>query len=248
VLPQPAVEQLVCDLKWLGSSTNRLRDLDVFLDELADYRGQIGSDASLLDPVEGLIRRDRRAALRRVRSALRTRRFEHLIAQWSDVVEREVEEPESLNAARPIAEVAGAKISKAYHRMVRRGSNFDDPPPPDAMHRLRIDGKKLRYLLEFFSSLYPPEVIQTAVKELKAFQDLLGGFNDVEVQRAHLTATAEQVVADGDGHAMTLLALGRLTSIMDERQLEYRRDFRQRFEDFSSTKNRKLYASTFGGD
>ncbi len=247
VLPEPAVEELVADLKWLGSSTNRLRDLDVFLDELTGYGRQLGSDARLLGPVERLIRRDRRAALRRVRSALRTRRFERLIAQWSDVVEEVVDEPESINAARPVAEVANARIFKAYRRMVTRGANLDDPPPPEAMHRLRIDGKKLRYLLEFFSSLYPAKVSRTAVKELKAFQDLLGGYNDVEVQRAHLTEIAEQVVADGDGHAQTVLALGRLTSIMDQRQLRYRREFRRRFEDFSSTKIRKLFATTFGG-
>lgn len=246
VLPREQVSHLAAELRWLGSSSNRCRDLDVYLLELDSYRRQLGDDAGAVDDLERVLRRERSKALRRVRSALRSKRFQQLLTSWQEVLDPSGDSDPPPKAARPVSEVAGRRILKAYRRMVKRGSRLADPPPPEELHRLRIDAKKLRYLLEFFASLYPRKTVVRLVKELKGFQDVLGGFNDMEVQRAHLTELAQQLVTEGESSARALFALGRLTDTMSARQEEFRRAFAARFADFSSQASRQLYAATFG--
>jgi CHAD domain-containing protein len=135
---------------------------------------------------------------------------------------------------------------KAYSRIIKRGSKLDDDPPAEALHRLRIDAKKLRYLLEFFASLYPDTIISNMVKELKRLQDILGGFNDMEVQQRRLAELADQLMAAGGARSGTLFAMGRLAHVMAGRQEQYRHAFSERFASFASKDSQRLYRETFG--
>ena len=112
---------------------------------------------------------------------------------------------------------------------------------------MRIDAKKLRYLLEFFASLYPKKTLRRLIKELKQFQDILGGFNDMVVQQHHLASFAEDLMAEGSARADTVFSMGRLADAMTAHQEEYRRMFADRFLVFSSDASRGLYRETFGG-
>ena len=73
------------------------------------------------------------------------------------------------------------------------GTAIDDDSPAEDLHELRKVGKELRYLLEFFASLYPPEVGKPFVKTLKGLQDQLGRFQDHEVQANKLRELAPDV-------------------------------------------------------
>ena len=53
--------------------------------------------------------------------------------------------------------LASHRITRVYRKMVRMGSAIDDDSPAEDLHELRKVGKELRYLLEFFASLYPAE-------------------------------------------------------------------------------------------
>jgi len=131
--------------------------------------------------------------------------------------------------------------------MLKAGAKLADPPAPAALHRLRINAKKLRYLLEFFASLYPEVALARLVKELKGFQDVLGGFNDMELQRARFVAIADQLIASGRARPEALFAVGRLVDAAAARQGDYRREFADRFSSFASRDSRALYARLFGG-
>ncbi len=56
----------------------------------------------------------------------------------------------------------------------------------EVVHQLRINCKKLRYLMEFFAPLFPENEIKTLIKALKLLQDNLGNFNDYSVQQIFL--------------------------------------------------------------
>lgn len=247
VLPQPAVDTLAAGLGWLGSVSNQCRDLDVALQDLEEFKAMLGGEAVPLDVVEGRLRRDRAAALRRVRAALRSRRFARLLAHWQELAEEAPGAPLPAHAALPVAEIAGARILKAYRRMLKAGAKLADPPEPAALHQLRINAKKLRYLLEFFASLYPEPELARLVKELKGFQDVLGGFNDMELQRARFVAIADELIASGHARPEALFAVGRLVDAAAARQDDYRREFAERFSAFASRDSRALYARLFGG-
>lgn len=247
VLPRPDSENLAGELGWLGEATGACRDLDVYLLEMDGYRRQLETAAHEIDDFEKLLRRERAKALRRVRSALRSKRFHRLMEVWSLLSEADGEVSDAPKAARPIGDIAGKKILKAYRKMVKRGARLSDPPPAEDLHRLRIDAKKLRYLLEFFGGLYSKKTLTRLVKELKQFQDILGGSNDMAVQQRHLAAFAETLMAEGSTRAGTVFAMGRLADTMVERQAEYANTFAERFQVFSGEASRRIYRKTFGG-
>jgi CHAD domain-containing protein len=175
-------------------------------------------------------------------------RFAKLIDEWDQFLgtsRRHRKSPK--NAALPISELAGKRILKAYARMVDRGTGLGTDPPPEILHRLRIDAKKLRYLLEFFTSLYPKETVTQLVKELKLVQDILGGFNDMEVQQRRLAEFADELMSTGKARSETVFAMARLSDAMAQRQEDFRLAFTDRFASFSCADSRRLYRSTFGG-
>ncbi|HSN55116.1 MAG TPA: CHAD domain-containing protein [Candidatus Sulfomarinibacteraceae bacterium] len=234
------------ELKWLGGVTNPLRDLDVYLLEMPVYRSMLPPAAAAeLAPLETLLRRSRRRAHRSVVRALRSDRFTRFATGWREVLISDQPSPVP-EAARPVAEVAGERIARAHRRILKHGRGLGDDPPAEALHRLRIDAKKLRYLLEFFASLYPDDEVGARVKELKRLQDILGGFNDMHVQSEHLAELAGQLRAEPAVGAGCLLALGRLSAALEARQEGFRLAFHDAFADFASKPVRRAFARLAG--
>lgn len=52
-----------------------------------------------------------------------------------------------------------------------------------ALHKLRIDCKKLRYSTEFFISLYDKNTVNSFIEKLKRLQDSLGDIHDAFIQK-----------------------------------------------------------------
>jgi len=125
--------------------------------------------------------------------------------------------------------------------MWKRGAGIGIKPPATLLHRLRIDGKKLRYLLEFFTELYSAATISRFIGELKKLQDILGDFNDTGVQLALIGEFKDQDIASPEAFAASSL----LAEMITQRQCELRVEFAEHFENFASEDNRKLYKKTF---
>jgi len=124
--------------------------------------------------------------------------------------------------------------------MVARGRKLDARRAIDALHRLRIDGKKLRYLLEFFRAVFPAETVDPAIASLKRLQDNLGEFNDLQVQQATLPLLAKRLEKSGKVPATTFLLLGSLLERLARRERVVRRDFRGEFKHFASEEFARL--------
>jgi CHAD domain-containing protein len=86
-----------------------------------------------------------------------------------------------------------------------------DSSRPEDLHVLRKRGKELRYALEMFAPVLDDARVAKAIKDLKRLQDVLGRFQDSEVQRTTLRGFAQEMVADG-APAEALLAMGELMS------------------------------------
>jgi CHAD domain-containing protein len=247
VLPGELTRPFNAELKWLGGVTGPLRDLDVYLLEMPVYRSMLPDHAAAdLEPLEGLIGAARRRAHRTVVRALGSARFADLVTGWRSTLETFAPLDDPI-AERPVAALAGERIAKAYRRILKKGRRLDDDPPAEALHRLRIDAKKLRYLLEFFKNLYPADAIAGRIKELKRLQDILGGFNDMEVQRHRLEEFAEALHQEAAVDASTLLTLGRLAGTLEQRQEAFRLAFHDAFAEFSSRPVRDAYAELSNG-
>jgi CHAD domain-containing protein len=247
VLPEEITAPFNAEFKWLGNLTGSLRDLDVYLLEIPAYRALLPAHASAdLDALEELIRSTRARTLTGVVEELRSARFERLVAGWRRVLEAAGPSSGPLGSV-PAIELAGRRIDKAHRRILKHGGGLDHDPPAETMHRLRIDGKKLRYLLEFFSSLYPAAEIDARIKELKRIQDILGGFNDMVVQRRRLAEFARELRADPDIATSCILTMGRLAGILEERQEQLRLTFHDAFAEFSGGEVGAAYGRLFSG-
>jgi CHAD domain-containing protein len=236
VFPPDDVRHFKREFRWLGGVTGPTRDLDVYLLKIPEYRAALEErQRADLDPLIDLLQERQREAHQRLVAELDSPRFDALMREWTAFL---AEPPppfsELPQAMRVIDDVASARIWRAWRRAKRRGHQVVPDSPRELLHRLRIDCKKLRYLLEFFSGLYPPDAIAGLIAALKKLQTNLGDLNDIAVQAEALRGF-ERELADRGGGAATLVAIERLVGQLEERRARERADSDARFAEFTSS-------------
>ena len=239
VLPLRRVRHFCAEFAWLGGRTGRLRDLDVYLLKLDDYRASLPPEvAQGLGALEELLQGKQKSEHRRVRRVLGTRRYQRLLSEWESFLADEESPATPPEGLAPIGRVARDRILKAHARVIKKGRAITPSTPEAKLHRLRIDCKKLRYLLEFFRDLYDSKQIGKVIKALKGLQDNLGDFNDLTVQQGAMEGFAEELKEAG-APATALLALGQLIGNLAGRHDDERSRFHEQFERFDRRKVRK---------
>jgi len=198
VYPREASQRFAADFAWLSANTSVARDLEVFIASLDIYHADLDTDTvDGLQPLVGFLRDHQRTERTLCTSTIESARYKSLISNWVAFL-RSPPDPggTARDAARPVREVGAERIDKAYARVVRRGVDLDETSPAARFHRLRLDCKKLRYLLEFFGALFEGEEGAGTVATLRATQDSLGAINDLRVQREWLERFALRRAVD----------------------------------------------------
>lgn len=242
VIPEQRRLRLAAEMKWLADATSLSRDLDVYLLGFDTMTSQI-SGAAHLEPFRALLTKHCGEAHRSLNAVLRSARFATLLEDW----EAELTKPDQAaeHPAGTIDGIARQRLLRAWKRVDKRGSAITAESPADDLHDLRKRCKELRYLLEFFASLYQPKTVSEFIGELKRLQDNLGEFQDAESQRDLVLHSAEELTGTG-APAVTLLAMGRLEQVMERRQEAAREEFAGRWKTFSRPHDRRLVAAMLG--
>ena len=135
-----------------------------------------------LDPLDDFLVRHQEIEHGELVQFLNTYRFESLMSSWNEFLEQPLQDQtDRPEADTPILDLASRRIWRSSRRVLKKGKAIEPETEAEALHRLRIECKKLRYLLEFFSSLYSEDEILQLINALKRLQDNLGDFNDLEV-------------------------------------------------------------------
>lgn len=235
VVPSDIRAHLRGELGWLGSATGPARDLDVQLMDWSGYTEPLGADgAAALAPVVAHLRERQVAAHEELKRALCSVRYRKLVEAWRAWLAEPVELDEHGESGRAIGKVVSQRIVSAQSKMVRRGRAIGPTTPGEELHELRKDAKKLRYLLECFGGLFPGKARKDFVQRLRALQDNLGEHQDAEVQSAQLGELSRDLYGSRGVSADTLLALGRLLGILEQRRAVTRHEFAQRFAGYDS--------------
>lgn len=232
------------EFSWLGTLTGPTRDLDVYLLKLPEYQGGL-SEATRVDlrPLADFLHVRQKQEQAKVQRGLRSRRYRELTDRWRAFLNGDDHEGE--RAQQLVLEVASRCIRRAHKRVIRKGSAITPESPTSKLHRLRIDCKKLRYLLEFFRSLYPAEEIGGLVSALKRLQDNLGDFNDYGVHQQMLTGFAQEMESEGLAEARTLEAMELMLAELEKGEAGQRQLFAERFAEFSAPATTGIFDGLF---
>jgi CHAD domain-containing protein len=145
-----------------------------------------------------------------------------------------------LDATKPAFIVIADRTRTAWRHVQHDGRLITDESVPTDLHDLRKEAKRLRYLLESFALQFHPKSLKLVKKSLRSMQDVLGEFQDSQVQATTLAAMAEELVTRGAG-APTILAIEGTVEHLAVRSLNAREKFSTRFNDFDSRGTRRAF-------
>ncbi len=231
------------ELKALGKRTNTLRDLDVFLLAYSGYRDMLPDHLHPgLKQMMARLRRRRRTALRRVCQELQDETYGRDVEALRDDLSQGPDFATD-RSRQPIRNLVAKKVRSQYAAIVRDGARIDDRTPDDAVHELRIECKKLRYLLELFMELFSPANMKQLITPLKLLQDNLGRFNDYAVQSDFLgSLAAHRPISSGQ-----LATIHGLQAVLYDRQRQERGLVVDNIGRFSAADIQTVFRETFKG-
>jgi len=247
VFPQNTTRQFKKDFSVVGKFSNQLRDLDVYLLKEDVFKAMLPPVLrDDIDPLFDYLRKNRSKALQKVIRGLKSKKYAQIMQDWEAFLDEPVQNPPlTSNADVPVISLARKRIFKQYRRIVKNGSRILDDTEDEKLHALRIACKKLRYLMEFFSSLFPRKKIKILIAQLKTLQDNLGDFNDLCVQEKYLLNIAEELPATGQQHKKVLVAIGSLIGILDREKQIIKDAFAKTFTDYASPLNKRAFKELF---
>jgi len=242
VYPAVDSQQIRTILGDLARQTNRLRDLDVYLLAREEY-------LELVPPVfrPALNRMfddfsaEREKEVHRVASKISSPAIRRLRSKISVCFAEETTHGPSPAAELPSGPLVFTAIYRRYRKICKLAAGIDATTPDEGIHQIRIECKKLRYLMEFFNELIPKETGATLQKLLRRLQGRLGEFNDASVQQKSLLEYWEQHKPGAE----VALGLGGLVSILYQRQQQARSLIGQALIDFCSASTAAVFKHTF---
>jgi CHAD domain-containing protein len=250
VFPTKTTDRFKKDFAFVGKLSNELRDLDVYLLNEDKYKAMLPPILrNDIEPLFDHLRKKRSKALQKVIRGLKVKKYAKILKDWEAFLNKpQRDSVTASNAKLPVIDLARNRIYKKYRNVVKVGSQVLENTEDEMLHVLRIHCKKLRYLMEFFSSLFPRKKINTLINQLKKLQDNLGDFNDLRVQREYLLNIIEELPIAHQQSKKTLAAIGSLIGALDNEKQTVKDAFAKTFTDFASPANqglfRELFAST----
>jgi CHAD domain-containing protein len=181
----------------LARATSELRDIDVLRDDLGAARWPDVPEASAA--VTTFIARARARSAEILRASLQTPSHLRLRRAWLAALVRRRQLPS--RRRQPLKRTVDRAVRHAFARIRRDTARFAAERDVDSMHELRKHFKRLRYIIEPFTALYPGAPADELRDEIKALQDRLGRLCD--------RAAAARLLAQWRAGSQRDAALGR---------------------------------------
>lgn len=201
-------------LRRLRRTAGAARDLDVLTDRLGRESAATQGAASPRKRLVAMLARQRLAS----RAPIRQLHDELVAADWHARTERLLDAVGKRGHDRPYGEYARRRfrplIARFFATADRRLRAAAD------IHRLRIEGKKLRYAMEIFACVFPARERVRCEEALERLQTTLGEFTDHAAAEARLRHWAR-----ADGAAATRRTITDLREREAEAADRARREF-----------------------
>ena len=207
----PCPQPLLDDIAWLGQELGAARDWDVLLEStLPRVPGSAGSGNGMLE-LQALVPQVVRERRAEAAQALQSQRYTRLLLSlgaWMQQLgagAREHAGNDSHALSQRASGFAQQVVQRLHKKMLRRADRLADDDPR-TVHRLRIAGKRSRYAMEFFRSLYRGGGTRRYLDTMSGLQDRLGAHNDLVVaDRLLLELQQRQPDAAGTAAAISFV-------------------------------------------
>jgi CHAD domain-containing protein len=181
---------LDAELRWLGSRSGSVRDLDVLIERLGQVVAELGPDRDGGEAIMAALVEERGWAREALVEALDSDRYRALPAMFGAALA-------GLTVVDP--DVRLRKLAKKALKRARAAYEGLGPDPPDEeLHALRIRVKRARYAAELAALTEGRELTKLA-EALTEAQDVIGEHQDAVVaeKRVRALAPREALVAAG---------------------------------------------------
>ncbi len=185
--PPERLDAVVADARWLARSLAPARDLDVLVTAtLPQLRASLRGNRAQQGVVDAFTARAERArgqARAAARAAVAAPRYTQLVLGAGALA---VAPSRATPAAAPPPRVPPVlryadDLVRRRHRKLRHFGAGLAHAAADARHEVRLAAKRLRYVTEFFASLFPRKSARAYRRALVRLQDALGERNDAGV-------------------------------------------------------------------
>ena len=198
-------DEIKADLKWVMKQVGPARDLDVFGADVLELLGKIGMNDPHLAAAHRSYDEMRRQAHESARSSIRSNRFRKILlnlAKWINAGPWTTDAALKKMRERKVTEHA-VEILGEWRKGFRKRCGKVGDLTPKQRHRLRMRAKDLRYVTEFFASLFPAHGKRRAavLAALEKLQDTLGALNDLVARKGIMPKEINQ-----SAHARSILA------------------------------------------
>ena len=177
---RPKVQRrYVKELRSIARVLGEVRDIDVLLADLESYIGQLpGPGREAVEPLRAAWRREREIARKRMLTKLDSKAYREFVDDYLDFTESPGTAEIMTPLGRPslVRDTAGSRILAAYEH-VRAYETIITWADVSTLHALRIETKRLRYTMEYFSEVLPVPS-RKLIAQITEMQDHLGLMND----------------------------------------------------------------------
>ncbi len=180
------LDSLRSEARWLTQNLSAARDWDIFQGETLPTVAKACPSVAGFDDLERAAESRRQAAYNKARLALADHRcacFLLGLGSWIEVRGwRSDIAPEDLGRlAEPAIGFARQALSSQHAKVLKRGRRFKSLKAGQ-LHRLRLAGKRMRYIADFLLPLYADrKSVRRFSRSLADLQEELGYFNDMTV-------------------------------------------------------------------
>jgi CHAD domain-containing protein len=184
-----------------------VRDLDVQLGDLRRFAVELGEDdRSAIQPLLRELEKERAAARTRMLTALDSKKLQERMARLKSLL---AVDRTPRNRAQRVPAVTGAPelLKRRYRKFRKAADALTEQSSPAEYHRVRGQGKKLRYAIESVCDLYGKPAAEL-LRALRRVQNRLGEHHDAHVAAERLHSLAKGKM--GKQPPATSYLMGRL--------------------------------------
>lgn len=233
-------KRYVDQLREVAATLGAVRDLDVQLERLKAFGANATPEtAEALAPLTEEWKHRRGAARAVLLDLLASRDYSNFVDSYRAFVDTAGAGVANVSIGR-VRDVAAGRIWRAYETFRAHEAVLPWADVP-ALHAIRIDGKRLRYTLEFFREVLPAQV-DLLIAEVVAVQDHLGLLNDAQVAS---DITRDWLISSaGSQTAEAQRAAGRYLESSEADLARLRRTFRPMWRRVGSEPFRRRLGAT----